>query len=52
MGRFRIFEGEASRAVNHCLNLTKENLGRASKESITKIKRRENKRAITASVSG
>ena len=44
MGRFRNFEDEASLAVVRSLNFTKENLRRASKESITIIKPGENKR--------
>ena len=44
VGRFGNFENEASRAVGYSLNLIKENLRRASKESISVIKPGENKR--------
>ena len=43
MGRFWSFVEEASWAVDHYLDFTKENLRRASKESIAIIKPRENK---------
>ena len=43
-GRFRSFADEASWAVGHSLNCIKENLRRASKESITIIKPGGNKR--------
>ena len=44
IGRFRSFEGEASWAVDKSLNCIKEELRRASKDSITKIKPMERSR--------
>ena len=44
VGRFRNFADEANCIVDHSLNCIKENLRRASKESITITKPRENKR--------
>ena len=44
MGRFRSFVDEASWAADHSSNFIKENLRRASKDSITVIKPGEKKK--------